>query len=74
MGQAMALVVAGTVVVGPTAMASYNTWGTLSAYEGTTLVPRGRGTIGVDFNADVIGGHVTSLDPRRQSSDFNQKW
>jgi hypothetical protein len=54
----------GIVLTGPTAMATYSSWGTLYAYEGSTLVAEGRGTAGVDFNLDVIGGHIRSYDPR----------
>jgi hypothetical protein len=48
----------------PQALASYNNWGVLYAYEGSTLVAEGKGSAGVDYNLDVIGGHATSYDPR----------
>jgi hypothetical protein len=48
----------------PSAMAGYSTWGTLRAYEGSRLVAEGKGTIGVDFTRDVVGGHVGQRDPR----------
>ena len=54
----------GMAVLAAPAVANYYNWGVLNAYEGSTLVAKGKGTVGVDFGYDVIGGHVTSYDPR----------
>lgn len=54
----------GTVVLAAPAFANYYTWGVVNAYEGSTLVAKGKGTVGVDYGLDVIGGHATSYDPR----------
>lgn len=59
-GVAAALAVAMT----PSASARYYAYGTLQAYEGTRLVAEGKGSHGVDFGKDAIGGHIGSRDPR----------
>lgn len=54
----------GLTVLAAPAFANYYNWGVVNAYEGSTLVAKGKGTVGVDYGLDVIGGHATSYDPR----------
>ncbi|KRF22559.1 hypothetical protein [Phycicoccus sp. Soil802] len=54
----------GLTVLAAPAFANYYNWGIVNAYEGSTLVAQGKGTVGVDYGLDVIGGHATSSDPR----------
>lgn len=63
---AMGVVAVGIGVAASSALAvgQYNNWGPLYAYEGSTYVAAGKGTVGVDYNLDVIGGHMTQYDPR----------
>ena len=67
-GVAAALAVAMT----PSASARYYAYGTLQAYEGTRLVAEGKGSHGVDFGKDAIGGHIGSraLEAVRPVGEF----
>ena len=59
-----AVAAAGFTVMSPHALATYYSYGTLTAYEGSTRVAQGKGTHGVDFGTDAIGGHIGARDLR----------